>query len=77
MVQRQVEDFSKDAETQPSETFNKCVYYSLTADESIGTTSNAPTCIFLHGVTSDFEAFEELVNAGPDKGTGFHSGSML
>jgi hypothetical protein len=33
-LQRRVHDASEDAETQFSQIFNKCIYYSLAADES-------------------------------------------
>jgi hypothetical protein len=47
------EDISKDAETQISEIFNKCV------DESTDITS---ICTSTRNVTSDFEVYEELLD---------------
>jgi len=61
-VQRWVADISKDAETQFSEIFNKCVYYSLVVNESKDITSIAKMCILAHGITFDFEVFEELAD---------------
>jgi hypothetical protein len=74
-VQRHVVDISNDAETQFSKIFNKCVYCSQTAEESTAITLTAQKCIFARGVTSDFEAFEELVDLlstqGQTKGSDF------
>jgi hypothetical protein len=61
-VQRQIADISKDVETQFSEVFNKCVYFSLAVDESMDITLATQMCIFACGVTSDFEVFEELAD---------------
>jgi hypothetical protein len=55
-VQRRVLDASKGAETQ----FNKCIYYSLAAEESADITPT--TQMWLFGVMSNFEEFEELVD---------------
>jgi hypothetical protein len=40
-VQSRIADISKDVETLFFEVFNKCVYFSLAADESTGITSTA------------------------------------
>jgi len=44
------------------------------------TNSTAQMCIFIRGVTSDFEVFEEIrvpFNARSYKGVGLHSGTTL
>jgi len=58
-LQRRVPDISKDVGTHLSDIFNKCVYCSLNADESMDITSTAQICIFARDVRSDFEVFEE------------------
>jgi hypothetical protein len=62
IVQKQMVDNSKDVEIQFSKLLKKCVYSSLAVDESENITSSAQMCMFLRGVTSDFEMFEELVD---------------
>jgi hypothetical protein len=59
-VQRELDDISKDAETQLPEIFNKCVYYSLGIAE-LDTISTTQMCKFSSDVTYDFEVSEELV----------------
>jgi hypothetical protein len=60
-LQRWVADVS-DVETHLSEIFRECVYCSLTVDGSLDITSVAQMCIFVCGIMSDFEVFEELVD---------------
>jgi hypothetical protein len=54
-----VADTLKDAEIKLSEIFDKCVYCSLTIDESTDITSTAQICIFVRGETSGFEVLED------------------
>jgi hypothetical protein len=49
-------------ETELSEIFNKCIYCSLTVDDSTDIISNVKICTYAHDITSDFEVFEELVD---------------
>jgi secreted trypsin-like serine protease len=53
-VQKRVADVSEDADTQFSEIFKKCVYYSLTVAKSTDITSTAQMCILARDIASDF-----------------------
>jgi len=59
--------------------FNKCVDYSLAADES--TSTNPQIRLFVHDTTSNFEVFGELLkppfNAGLDRGIEFYSSTTM
>jgi hypothetical protein len=60
-VQRLVADISKDDEAQLTEIFNKCVYYSLTVDETTDIVSSTQMCVLARGVTYDSKVFEQPV----------------
>jgi hypothetical protein len=60
-TQGRIADVSEGVETHLSEIFSKCVYNSVTVDESTYITSTAQKCIFARGVISDFEVFEERI----------------
>jgi hypothetical protein len=71
-VQRWIPDISKDVETQFSKVNNKCVHFSLAADETTDITSTVQICIFAHSVSSDFQVFEGLHSMqGHTKGLDF------
>jgi hypothetical protein len=59
-VQRRVAEDSRDVETQLSQIFNKSIYCSLDVDEPTDITSVAQICIFVYGLTSNFEVLKNL-----------------
>jgi hypothetical protein len=60
-AQRLITDVQKNVEIQLLKIFNKCVYYLLIVVETTDITATMHLCIFAHGITSDFEVFEEVV----------------
>jgi hypothetical protein len=74
-VKSLVDDISKDVETELPDIFNKCLYYSLTVDESTDITSTSQMCIVARRVKCDVQVFEDLVDRhsmlGQTKGSNF------
>jgi len=67
-MQRRIIDMSSQIKGKFSEVTNKFVYYSLAVDESTDITSTSQLAIFIRGVTSTFDVYEELLELCPMKG---------
>ena len=59
---RRVEDLSRNVESILKEKLRTSVFYSLALDESTDQTDTAQLAIFVRGVDSNFDVFEELLS---------------
>uniref|UniRef100_H3A0C4 DUF4371 domain-containing protein n=1 Tax=Latimeria chalumnae TaxID=7897 RepID=H3A0C4_LATCH len=61
IIQHRISSLSDNISAQLKDIASKFVYFSLAANKSTDVTSTAQLLIFVHGITADFEVYEELV----------------
>ena len=68
-VTRRIEEMSEDVKTRQQDCLKNLQYFSIAIDESTDTTDTAQLAVFVRGVTSNFDIFEDFVELVPIKGT--------
>ena len=68
-ITRRIEDMSKDLKLSQTIKIKNLEYISLCLDESTDTTDTAQLSVFIRGVTSNFDIFEEFLGLFPMKNT--------
>ncbi|XP_076810261.1 general transcription factor II-I repeat domain-containing protein 2A-like [Clavelina lepadiformis] len=68
-VTRRIEEMSQDVKTRQQDCLKNLQYFSIAIDESTDTTDTAQLAVFVRGVSSNFDIFEDFVELVPMKGT--------
>ena len=68
-VTRRIEELSDDAKTRQQDCSKNLQYFSIAIDESTDTTDTAQLAVFVRGVSSNFDIFEDFLKLIPTKGT--------
>ena len=59
----------EDVKTRQQDCFKNLQYFLIAIDESTDLTDTAQLAVFVHGVSSNFDIFEDFVELVPMKGT--------
>ena len=59
-VTRRIEELSHDVKTRQQDCLNNLQYFSIAIDESTDTTDTPQLAVFVRGVSSNFDVFEDF-----------------
>ena len=60
---------SEDVKTRQQDCLKNLQYFSIVIDESTDTTDTAQLAVFVHGISSNFDSFEDFIKLVLMKGT--------